>query len=474
VVLLAAAAAILPWTARNVFLIGDVVPVESNAVYNFWDDNSFAEGARRQRQEDTIAGEPTLAGQRAQALKFGLRGIARNPGKFARKAWLNLLHFVRPDGLHLLLRVEQPQPAWRHAALVLLADAILLAVVFLLIVFVLAGPPSAPRRLLLAFVGYYLLMVVVIFHNEIRYRTTLMPFALACAAGGAAVLWDRERRRRRAARVAVVLGLISIAFMLRPYPLRARRALASSRTAREARAATAAGDLALARAAAERAARQDPEAARPWLIYGRALAAAGQWDAAIDGYLRASGRKAHHWTPGLVLPRLLQEAGRHEESVRAAEAANRFSFDVDPWLAQEIAWQELPPPRTAEVLPGRGDYGAVRGFSLPHRDHRWTLGEAWVRLRPTAAAAGYDVTLDLGSPEPAPEAAPRVLVRVGDGRQHKLTLSRDVRSYTVRGPAGTDGTLVIALKARTWNHTGQPAEQGVRLDRVRVAPAAAN
>jgi tetratricopeptide (TPR) repeat protein len=317
-------------------------------------------------------------------------------------------------------------------------------------------------------------MVVVIFHNEIRYRTTLMPFALACAAGGAAVLLDRERRRLRAARVAVALGLVSIAFMLRPYPVRAWRALASSRTAREAHAAAVAGDLPRARAAAERAARQDPEAARPWLVYGRALAAAGQWDAAIDAYLRAAGRKAHHWTPGLVLPRLLQEAGRQEESVRAAEAANRFSFDVDPWLAQEIAWQELPPPRTDEVLPGRGDYAAVRGFSLPHRDHRWTLGEAWVRLRPTAAAATYDVTLDLGSPEPSPDATPRVLVRVGDGRQHKLTLSREVRSYTVRGPAGPDGTLVVALEARTWNHTGQPAEQGVRLDRVRVAPAAGN
>jgi hypothetical protein len=64
----AAAGAILPWTVRNAVFIGDLVPVETNAVYNLWDDNSFAEGARRQRQEETIASQPTLAAQRAQAL----------------------------------------------------------------------------------------------------------------------------------------------------------------------------------------------------------------------------------------------------------------------------------------------------------------------------------------------------------------------------------------------------------------------
>jgi tetratricopeptide (TPR) repeat protein len=233
------------------------------------------------------------------------------------------------------------------------------------------------------------------------------------------------------------------------------------------------GDLARADLLAERAASRDPEAARPWLRYGRALAAAGEWERAMEAYRRAGARKAHHWTPALLMPRLLRESGRAEESARAVEAANRFSFDVDPWLAQEIAWDELPPPRTDEVLLGRGDYGAVRGFSLPHRDHRWTLGRAWVRLRPTVAAPAYDVTLDLGSPEPSPLAAPRLRVAVEGAPEAELALTREVKSYTLRVPAPRDGTLVLALRAPTWNHTGQPAEQGVRLDRVRVAPATA-
>jgi hypothetical protein len=121
------------------------------------------------------------------------------------------------------------------------------------------------------------------------------------------------------------------------------------------------------------------------------------------------------------------------------------------------------------VFLGRGDYGAVRGFSLPHRDHRWTLGRAWVRLRPRMLPASmYHLTLDLGSPEPSPYAAPRVRVVVDGGPDTELTLTRETRSYTLDVPTGPDGTLLVELRAPTWNHTGQPAEQGVRLERVRV------
>jgi hypothetical protein len=264
---------------------------------------------------------------------------------------------------------------------------------------------------------------------------------------------------------------VSMAFMLRPYPVRAVRAILSSRVAGQARAALVSGDPARAQGLAEDAAVLDGEAARPWLTYGRALAAAGEWDHAIHAYGLARQRKAHHWTPDLVMPRLLLEAGRPQEAALAVETANRFSFDVDPWLAQEIAWQELPPPRTDEVLLGRGDYGAVRGFSLPQRDHRWTLGRAWVRVRPAASPApAYDVTLDLGSPEPSPYATPRVRVSIDGGPPTELTLTREVKAYVVRAPAPRDGTLVIALRAPTWNHTGQPAEQGIRVDRVSVKP----
>jgi hypothetical protein len=54
--------------------------------------------------------QPTLAEQRAMATRMALRGIARQPGAFVEKAWRNLLHLVRPDGLQILLVSRSPCP----------------------------------------------------------------------------------------------------------------------------------------------------------------------------------------------------------------------------------------------------------------------------------------------------------------------------------------------------------------------------
>lgn len=469
VLALAASAAVLPWTLRNVVFIGEWVPIETNGVYNFWDDNAFVEGERRRAQEHAIARQPTLAAQRAQALRLGWRGIRRNPGRFVEKAWLNLLHFVRPDGLHLLLRVEHAQPAWRHAALVLLDDAILAPTVALFLVFALAGAPSAQRRLLLLWTGYYLLMVVVVFHNEIRYRSTLLPFALACAAGGLGVLTEPARRSTVRARLSAVAGALAAAAMLAPYPVPAWRALISSRTVSQAASAVGRGDVATADQLAWQAAHEDPTAARPWLVYGRALAAAGRPAQALAAYERAAARKAHHWAPVVVRPRLLVEAGRAAEADAAAQQANRFSYDVDPWQALELAWRELPAPATEEVNLARDDYGAARGFSLPLRDHRWSRGHAWVRLRLPVAAPAYDVTLEMGSPPPSPYQAPEVRVSVQGGTSASFRLGRDVAPYVLRTAAPAGGVLLVRLDGPTWSRSGQPADQGIRLDRLRVS-----
>ena len=92
----AAAAAVVPWTIRNAIVIGDFMPVETNGVYNLYDDNTFVEGDRRARQEALMRSQPTLAQQRDMAVRMALRGIARQPGAFVEKAWRNLLHLVRP------------------------------------------------------------------------------------------------------------------------------------------------------------------------------------------------------------------------------------------------------------------------------------------------------------------------------------------------------------------------------------------
>lgn len=471
VLALSAAAAILPWTARNAFVIGDLVPVESISVYNFWDDNAFVEGDRRRHQEGMIAGQPTLAGQRAQAMWYGWRGIVRNPGAFAEKAWRNLQHIVRLDGLHLLLGIEEPHARWRHAALILLDDTVMLATVPLFLVFLAGGARSPARSLILLWSAYYLLMVVVVFHNEIRYRSTLLPFALAGAAGGAALLGDTVARRRPFVRIAAAVGLVSAIGMLAPYLMPAVRAVGSKWAMRDLDERLAAGDLAGAEGVVFRAASIDRVAARPWLVYGSALAHAGEPVRALDAYRRAEERKGHVWTPRLVRPRLLADAGR--PLAEALAAADDFSWHVDPWLALEVAWRALPPPSTDEILLARGDYGAVRGFTLPRRDHRWSMATAWVRMRPATVAPTYVIALDMGFPEPSTLEGGEVAVAVDGGARARFRVGRAVMRYRLEAPAPPSGVLLVKIEAPTWNRLDHPAEQGVRVDRVAVDPGRA-
>jgi hypothetical protein len=76
----------------------------------------------------------------------------------------------------------------------------------------------------------------------------------------------------------------------------------------------------------------------------------------------------------------------------------------------------------------------------------------------------------MGSPPPSPVADPVVSVRVGGNPPVRFQLGPEVRSYTMRARAEPGAPLLIEIDAPTWNRAGQPAEQGVRVDRVRVTP----
>jgi len=469
-ILLAGAAAILPWTARNAIVIGDPVLIETVGIWNVWTDNSFVDPHRYDVQGLRIHKEQTPAGKRALALGFARRGLRESPGAFARKVWDNLEHFFRPEGLHQLLTVEQPRPAWRTTVSLLLDDAVLVGAVALFVVFAAAGRHSPAAALVHLWMAYYLFMLVVVFHNEIRYRSAFVPFLLAGAAGGASVLMER-RTRRRPLVAALSAGLFLALFMIGPFVMPASRSLAAWLTLRPARAAIDRGDVAAASSAAFAAAARDPGSARPWITYGGWLARAGRVGEAAEAYERASLRRPDHWTPRVVLPRLLREAGRTEEADEGLREANQFSLNVDPWLALEVAWRELPPPRTDEILLGKDDYGAVRGFLHPRTDHRWTRHRAWLRLVPVTVAPSYDVTLAMGSPEPSPFRSPTVRVLPDGAAPVSFTLAREVRPYTFRVPALSGGPLVVAIEAPTWNLSEQPPEQGVRVDRMTVVPA---
>ena len=75
-ILIGGLAVILPWTARNVFLVRDAVLIESAAFENIWFANNFADPARLARQREVIHGERDPAARAAG--RAALRG-ARHP-----------------------------------------------------------------------------------------------------------------------------------------------------------------------------------------------------------------------------------------------------------------------------------------------------------------------------------------------------------------------------------------------------------
>jgi len=223
-------------------------------------------------------------------MSYVWRGLTERPSRFAVKVWDNSRHLLRPEGLHQLLRAELPRPAWWHLSSVLLQDLPFAAAVVLFTVYALAGRTSPARALLLLWTAYYLFMIVVAFHNEIRYRTVLVPFLFAGAAGGAAALAGRSARRTARVRLALLLGLVLALVPAGGYVGQAVEAMRGRWTLRGARTALDRGDLAAAEAAAARAAAQDG-AARPWIVYGRLLARSSRPVEAIEAFRRASVRR---------------------------------------------------------------------------------------------------------------------------------------------------------------------------------------
>jgi hypothetical protein len=285
--------------------------------------------------------------------------------------------------------------------------------------------------------------------------------------------------------------------MLRPYAVAGWRDAAATRMMVRACRALDAGATDEAWRITEQAAARAPRSARPWYDLGKALDFHGDAAAALAAYAKGDPRgNFANWRGMLGRVRLLPILEGGDGAARALRQVDRVSWDADPWLVLEIAWRELPAPRTDEVLLARNDYGAVRGMFFPrgidagderssqwaqYEDggpapppgpHRWTRGRAWVRLLPTSAASAYEVTVEMGSPFPSLQPAPVVTVRGNDGIAHTQTLGPAIQPYTFRiGGAASGEPLLLRFDSPVWSRAGEPADQGIRIDRVAVRPA---
>lgn len=491
-----AAAVVVPWVARTSILAGRVSPVETAVYENIWFFNHFVGPRAAQEQLDVINRQPTLEQRQEKALRFALKGIERNPWRIAEKSVSNFWHFLRPEGLHNLLIKERSIEPWRHAFTVILEDGFVALLIPPLLVFALAGRPSPARVLILAWLAYYLFMIIVVFGNEVpRYRTLFVPFALAGAAGGLSVLGDPDLRLRLRTGIALLLGIWLIGTLHAPYVGAALRAYAAHEAIRPALDEVERGNLANADRLAARAAQEAPLSPRPWLTYARRLRDAGHEPEALAAYRKADERALRYgenWIARVALPRLFRETGRDAEAAEALKAAQLLSWNTDPWLVLEAAWRELPPPRTNEVRVGADDYGAARGFfhpqpppqiglawaryggdgpSPPPGPHRWSRAHAWLRLVPPENASALRVTLTMGSPFPSPLESPQVGVSIQGGPPERVTLGRDVRPYDFRAALRLGETLLVRIDSPTWSRPGEPAEQGVRVERLTVSAA---
>jgi hypothetical protein len=339
-------------------------------------------------------------------------------------------------------------------------------------------------------------MIVVVFHNEIRYRSAFVPFACVAAAGGLATLADPARRRRVTTWVSLGVGLLVVVGMVRPYAAAAWQDASATRLMAGASRAVEAGALDDAWRITEQAAARAPRSPRPWFDLGKALDLHGDTAGALAAYAKGDPRTTPaNWRSLLARARLLPVTEGGDAAFRAIRQADRASWNVDPWLVLEIAWRELPPPHADEVLIARNDYGAVRGMlhprgidaeddrssqwaryeeggAPPPGPHRWTRGRAWVRLVPAVGSAVYDVTVEMGSPFPSPLTAPVVTVRGNDGVAHPQALTASIQAYTFRiGGVRSGEPLLLRFDSPVWSRPGEPADQGIRIDRVSVRPA---
>lgn len=467
---LAAALPIVPWAVRNRVLLDDPSPIESASVANLLIDNVYVDGERYDRLEHFVFKETTPSARRERAMEFVEQGLRKRYHLIPAKVRHNVTHFLRPEGLWVLLGVQHPWPAWRHVLSIAFDDVWLILIPPLFLVWLVAGRGPL-RAILLAWTALYLFLILVVFHSEIRYRLPLAPYAMAGAAGGLAVLARGGRRGR--ARIAALAGAAVIALVsLAPFAGPAWRGVIAAVRLQDAGGALSRGDAAAAAAAASRAAAADPTSTWPWIRYARWLVRAGRPADALEAYARAAPLRELPWEPPATRPALLAEVGRAEEARAAADEANRQALLFDSWIQLDVAWRALPAPRTDEVLLARGDLGAVRDFLQPKGDHRWSRPRAEVRMRPRTVASGYELVIEMGAPPPAPDEERDVQVTVDGGDVRRLRIGPAFAEYRFPVPAPADGVVDVALRARPWTRSGQSAAQGVAVRRVALSPLA--
>ena len=374
---LGAALAVLPVTARNAVIGGDLVLLTSNAGLNLLIGQQDQYGGRFGTLSETTEFEFDPTGESVLETELGhdlsasevsdeltrqaLARVAREPGAmvahYGRKAYRFWSGYELPQifswnfwrGRHLALQLH-PVPFVLLSALGLAGAAAL---------------PSLARRLWLAIVGGWFLGLLPFFPTA-RYRQPLAPLlAITTAAWLMAMFaaWRGGDRRR-----SLILGTAGLALVVALWPTWSAFDPADetwhSHLARAFR-ATEAGDRRAMLAACADAEETHPGRAETLYRQGGYLTRLGDLPSALAAYAEAVRRLPDSAFVLYQHARTLAALGRHEEALAgyaaAAAADPNWSF---PWHGRALSLKELGQLEAAAAAlteaiardPGRARY----------------------------------------------------------------------------------------------------------------------
>jgi 4-amino-4-deoxy-L-arabinose transferase-like glycosyltransferase len=198
----AAAAIVLPWTARNYAVFGEWVPVSTNGGYTFYGaNNEAAFGGHREGFPPRLPGlsEPE---EEREYYRLALAWIGEHPAEFARLALVKLRRLLSP----LSVASTEEDYALVGAGLVrgLYGAFLLLA---------LAGFVVTLARWRSLLVLYLLIVRVVasalLFYGDARYTLPMVPALVILAAAALTWAWHRVEAHRAARELSSTGGILS-------------------------------------------------------------------------------------------------------------------------------------------------------------------------------------------------------------------------------------------------------------------------
>jgi tetratricopeptide (TPR) repeat protein len=436
-----------PNALRNLAASGELILISSHGGLNFYIGNSAGADGTYQRLPDIT---PSIAGQTRDATRLAERETGRplSPGEvsafFYERAWTWMSAHPR-DALALFARklaliVHRVDVPLNYSYAYYSRDErtllrALASGAWLLMPLGLVGlglrsarrPRAGGYWLWASFVPVYGLSVAAFFVSS-RYRMPLL--VPLCASAAAAVLWLADRLHRREHRAAAgAVAAVAAAAILTWWPLGVDDGRGGERTRR----AVWLVEEGRFDEALRYVAQAAPDHSHPGVLrfrVGEALAAAGQFDRAIDLLREAlaidRGQPAIHLALGQAL--VVRKRGR--EAIAHLQAAFEAGFRPEvaaPWLARALA------------QAGRGDEAAGLLRRLPD----------------TVAAGRVDTASDLGM----------IALEIGDPAQ----AARWLRLAEALGPERAD---VLEKLGAALLLLDRPAEALAPLEKAcRLEPA---